>query len=77
MSVYAASKWAVVGWSDSLRIELEQEGYRHLRVTTFCPSYISTGMFAGARGPLLTPAHDSPMTPSGGHGGRWPRDARS
>ncbi|KIS27019.1 short-chain dehydrogenase [Arthrobacter sp. SPG23] len=55
MSVYAASKWAVVGWSDSLRIELEQEGYRHLRVTTFCPSYISTGMFAGARGPLLTP----------------------
>jgi short-subunit dehydrogenase len=59
MSVYAASKWAVVGWSDSLRIELEQEGYRHLRVTTFCPSYISTGMFAGARGPLLTPL----MTP--------------
>ena len=59
MSVYAASKWAMVGWSDSLRIELEQEGYRHLRVTTFCPSYISTGMFAGARGPLLTPL----MTP--------------
>lgn len=59
MSVYAASKWAVVGWSDSLRIELEQEGYRHLRVTTFCPSYISTGMFAGVRGPLLTPL----MTP--------------
>jgi short-subunit dehydrogenase len=49
----------VVGWSDSLRIELEQEGYPHVRVTTFCPSYISTGMFAGARGPLLTPL----MTP--------------
>ena len=24
MSVYAASKWAVVGWSDSLRLEMEQ-----------------------------------------------------
>ncbi len=59
MSVYAASKWAVIGWSDSLRLELEQQGLRHLRVTTFCPSYISTGMFDGARGPLLTPL----MTP--------------
>lgn len=59
MSVYAASKWAVIGWSDSLRLELEQRGYGHLKVTTFCPSYISTGMFEGARGPLLTPL----MTP--------------
>ena len=24
-------------------------------MTTFCPSFVSTGMFAGARGPLLTP----------------------
>src|SRR6478752_6749220 len=59
MSVYAASKWAVIGWSDSLRLELEQQGFGHLKVTTFCPSYISTGMFEGARGPLLTPL----MTP--------------
>lgn len=55
MSVYAASKWAMIGWSDSLRLELTREGYGHVRVTTFCPSYISTGMFEGARGPLLTP----------------------
>lgn len=59
MSVYAASKWAMIGWSDSLRLELARTDYRHLTVTTFCPSYISTGMFAGARGPLLTPI----MTP--------------
>ena len=59
MSVYAASKWAMIGWSDSLRLELARTGHRHLTVTTFCPSYISTGMFAGARGPLLTPI----MTP--------------
>lgn len=55
MSVYASSKWAVVGWSDSLRLELKQAGHSHIRVTTFCPSYIKTGMFEGARGPLLTP----------------------
>lgn len=59
MSVYAASKWALIGWSDSMRIELQQQGVHHLAVTTFCPSYISTGMFEGARGPLLTPL----MTP--------------
>lgn len=55
MSVYAASKWAVIGWSDSLRIELSQEGYGHVKVTTVAPSYVDTGMFEGARGPLLTP----------------------
>lgn len=58
MSVYAASKWAVIGWSDSLRLELERAGSK-VRVSTFCPSYISTGMFEGAKGPLLTPL----MTP--------------
>ena len=55
MSVYSSSKWAVIGWSDSLRLELVQAGHRHVKVTTFCPSYIKTGMFEGARGPLLTP----------------------
>lgn len=55
MSVYAASKWAIIGWGESTRLELERSGYEHIAVTTFCPSFISTGMFAGARGPLLTP----------------------
>lgn len=55
MSVYAASKWAAVGWSDSIRLELEQAGHDHVRVTTVCPTYINTGMFAGAQGILLTP----------------------
>lgn len=59
MSVYAASKWALIGWSDSLRLELEQADHTNVKVTTIAPSYISTGMFAGARGPLLTPV----MTP--------------
>ena len=59
MSVYAASKWAMIGWAESMRLELQRHGDRHVKVTTFCPSYVSTGMFAGARGPLLTPI----MTP--------------
>lgn len=55
MSVYAASKWACTGWSDSLRLELEQCGHRHVRVTTVNPTYISTGMFEGAKSMLFTP----------------------
>lgn len=55
MAVYAASKAALIGWSDSLRLELEQAGHGHVRVTTVTPSYISTGMFEGARGPVLAP----------------------
>lgn len=67
MSVYAASKWAMIGWSESLRLELERTGHAHVAVTTFCPSYISTGMFAGARGPLLTPI----MTPKRAVAAAW------
>lgn len=52
MSVYAASKWAVIGWSDSLRIELERE-HPEVRVTTITPYYIDTGMFLGVRSPLI------------------------
>ncbi len=55
MSVYCASKWSCTGWSDSVRIELEQCGHDHVRVTTVNPSYISTGMFEGAKSMLLTP----------------------
>lgn len=54
MSVYAGSKWAVSGWSESLRLEMERLG-GDVKVTTIQPSYIKTGMFAGVRAPLLTP----------------------
>ncbi|KAA9155988.1 SDR family NAD(P)-dependent oxidoreductase [Microbacterium lushaniae] len=67
MSVYAASKWAMIGWSDSLRLELAKDGHRHIAVTTYCPSYVSTGMFEGARGPLLTPI----MTPQQATRAAW------
>ena len=55
LAAYCGSKWAAVGWSDSIRLELEQAGHRHVRVTTVCPTYINTGMFDGAKGIFLTP----------------------
>jgi short-subunit dehydrogenase len=55
MAAYCGSKWAATGWSDSVRLELEQAGHKHVRVTTVCPTYINTGMFDGAKGILFTP----------------------
>lgn len=55
MSAYAASKWAAVGFSDSVRLELEQAGIDHVRITTVCPYYIKTGMFDGAAAAPLLP----------------------
>ena len=54
MSVYAASKWAVLGWSESLRLEMETEK-TGVKITTVLPSYINTGMFDGVKAPMLTP----------------------
>lgn len=59
MSVYCASKWAVAGWSDSLRLELERDRLG-VRVTTVFPYYINTGMFDGVRStfvPILKPEY--------------------
>ena len=58
MAVYAASKWAVIGWSDSVRLELKQAGFDHVKVTTVCPYYVRTGMFDGARSAPLLPLLD-------------------
>lgn len=52
MSVYAASKWAVIGWSDSLRLEME-ELKKNISVTTVMPFYIKTGMFEGVKSKLI------------------------
>ena len=54
MSVYASSKWAVIGWSESLRLEMEKDN-TGVQITTVMPGYIDTGMFDGVRPPLLTP----------------------
>lgn len=52
MSVYAASKWGATGWSDSVRIEL-QEMKSKVRITTVAPYYINTGMFDGVKSPII------------------------
>lgn len=57
MSVYAASKWAAVGWSESLKLELEKN-QTGVKVLTVMPSYINTGMFAGVTAPLFMPLLD-------------------
>lgn len=54
MSVYAASKWAILGWNESLRIEMEKQK-TGIHVTAVIPGYIDTGMFDGVKAPLLTP----------------------
>ena len=58
MSVYGASKWAVIGWSESMRIELQQK-HSNVHVTTVAPYFISTGMFKGVRSifPILKHEH--------------------
>ncbi|HZH68244.1 MAG TPA: SDR family oxidoreductase [Chitinophagales bacterium] len=48
MSVYAASKWSLIGWSDSLRLEMKQMN-KQVDVTTILPYYINTGMFDGVQ----------------------------
>jgi short-subunit dehydrogenase len=55
-ATYASSKWAVLGFSESLAVELALEGHRHVHVTAVCPSYVATGLFDGVRPPLGRPA---------------------
>jgi short-subunit dehydrogenase len=57
MTVYASSKWAAVGWSESLNLEMQKNGYP-VKVLTVMPSYINTGMFEGVTAPLLMPLLD-------------------
>jgi short-subunit dehydrogenase len=65
-ATYASSKWAVIGFSESLQEELRLAGNGHVRVTTVCPSYIATGMFAGVKLPrfswFLTPERVADLT---------------
>lgn len=50
-ATYASSKWAVIGFAESIRAELKAQGHKHVGVTTVCPTYIDTGMFEGAKPP--------------------------
>jgi len=54
---YCASKFAAVGFDESLRMEVASLGKTGVHTTVICPYYISTGMFDGvkAKFPLLMP----------------------
>ena len=43
---YCASKFAQYGFHESLRVELKIQN-KNIPVTTICPFFINTGMFAG------------------------------
>lgn len=51
---YGSSKWAVLGLSETLQDELEDQGWRNISITAACPSYIQTEMFRGAKAPRFT-----------------------
>jgi len=48
LSDYAASKWAAVGFDESLRAELRKTA-PGVMTTVVCPFYIDTGMFHGVK----------------------------
>ena len=56
MALYVASKWSVIGWSESLRIEMKQL-QKNVKVTCVMPYYIHTKMISGvqSRLPILQP----------------------
>src|SRR4030042_85462 len=55
LTAYCASKFGVVGFSESLRLELRRAGLKDIKLTIVCPSYVATGMFEGVKPPLLSP----------------------
>jgi len=62
MTDYAASKFAAVGFDESLRVEMKKMK-TGIKTTCVCPYYISTGMFEGVKSrfsflfPIMTPEY--------------------
>jgi len=48
MTLYTSSKWAAIGWSESLWLELHRSK-SPVRLTTIAPYFINTGMFDGIK----------------------------
>jgi len=55
LTSYCASKFAVVGFTEALRMELRKMNLKEVRTTTICPSFVATGMFEGVKAPFMTP----------------------
>ncbi|CAL1279354.1 unnamed protein product [Larinioides sclopetarius] len=57
---YCASKFAAVGFMESLKLELDAQKKDGIKLTLVCPSLISTGLFEGTKPPLtvlMTPEY--------------------
>ncbi|MDD5748247.1 MAG: SDR family oxidoreductase [Actinomycetota bacterium] len=55
LATYCASKAAVINFTDALRLEMKKLKKTGVKFTIICPSYVSTGMFAGVKAPPVTP----------------------
>ncbi|XP_027732645.1 epidermal retinol dehydrogenase 2-like isoform X2 [Vombatus ursinus] len=57
LSDYCASKFAAIGFAESIFSELYAQGYTGIKSTIVCPFFIKTGMFEGCttENPLLLP----------------------
>lgn len=45
---YCSSKFAAIGFDESLRLEIQRQGLK-IQTTVVCPFYIDTGMFTGVK----------------------------
>lgn len=55
---YSATKFATIGFHESLMCELKTDGHHKIKTTLICPYFINTGMFDGCKPrnfPMLEP----------------------
>jgi len=51
---YCATKFGVIGLTESLRQEMRLKGYKDIKFTYVCPNTVGTGMFEGAKAVKFT-----------------------
>jgi short-subunit dehydrogenase len=54
MPAYTAAKWAVIGLTESIMLEMKVLGHKNIHFTLLCPSYVKTTMFQGVHAPLFS-----------------------
>jgi len=55
MSDYVATKFGVIGYSDTLRLEMKKFNKKGVGVTIVCPGGFDSGMFEGFESPWICP----------------------
>ncbi len=58
LAAYAASKHAVAGFSESLRLEMKKYGFDGITTTLVFPHFVDTGMVTGVRSSILLRPED-------------------